>query len=301
MSSIKEMIRMRKRIFCLLLCLLLIPFTAGAEEPADFFESIEADAVGKIVRRYDSPTLKYTIERFTMEGEKCYLSRIWVQDPSRQIRKATADWKKNVSRPGNIIKKIPEAALAVNGSGFVSPLYPEIPENYPGTSEDYYYTPLGSLTVTDGEIYRNLEGVPYYGLALDSDGLQMYTGADNGEVLAANPSQTWSFYVDCPMLRNNEDLLPENWPFADRKASRTIIARLNRNNYLILTVTKSKGKGLSLRRAQKFFQANFNAEWVYNLDGGQSFALLSRKQGKKKINTLAGGSVNVVDVMGFVE
>ena len=192
MSSIKEMIRMRKRIFCLLLCLLLIPFTAGAEEPADFFENIEADAIGKIVRRYDSPTLKYTIERFTMEGEKCYLSRIWVQDPSRQIRKATADWKKNVSRPGNIIKKIPEAALAVNGSGFVSPLYPEIPENYPGTSEDYYYTPLGSLTVTDGEIYRNLEGVPYYGLALDSDGLQMYTGADNGEVLAANPSQTWS-------------------------------------------------------------------------------------------------------------
>ena len=301
MSSIKEMIRMRKRIFCLLLCLLLIPFTAGAEEPADFFESIEADAVGKIVRRYDSPTLKYTIERFTMEGEKCYLSRIWVQDPSRQIRKATADWKKNVSRPGNIIKKIPEAALAVNGSGFVSPLYPEIPENYPGTSEDYYYTPLGSLTVTDGEIYRNLEGVPYYGLALDSDGLQMYTGADNGEVLAANPSQTWSFYVDCPMLRNNEDLLPENWPFADRKASRTIIARLNRNNYLILTVTKSKGKGLSLRRAQKFFQANFNAEWVYNLDGGQSFALLSRKQGKKKINTLAGGSVRVVDVLAFAE
>ena len=301
MSSIKEMIRMRKRIFCLLLCLLLIPFTAGAEEPADFFENIEADAVGKIVRRYDSPTLKYTIERFTMEGEKCYLSRIWVQDPSRQIRKATADWKKNVSRPGNIIKKIPEAALAVNGSGFVSPLYPEIPENYPGTSEDYYYTPLGSLTVTDGEIYRNLEGVPYYGLALDSDGLQMYTGADNGEVLAANPSQTWSFYVDCPMLRNNEDLLPENWPFADRKASRTIIARLNRNNYLILTVTKSKGKGLSLRRAQKFFQANFNAEWVYNLDGGQSFALLSRKQGKKKINTLAGGSVRVVDVMAFTE
>ena len=58
---------------------------------------------------------------------------------------------------------------------------------------------------------------------------------------------------------------------------------------------------MSLRRAQKFFLDNFDAEWVYNLDGGQSYTLLSRKQGKKKINTLAGGSVRVADVMGFVE
>ena len=301
MSSIKEMIRMRKRICCLLLCLLLIPFTAGAEEPEDFFENIEADAIGRIVRRYDSPTLKYTVERFIMESEKCYLSRIWVQDPSRQIRKATADWKKNISRPGNIVKKLPEAALAVNGSGYVSPLYPDIPENYPGVSEDYYYTPLGSLTMTDGEIFRNLEGVPYYGLTLDADGLQMYTGADNGEVLATNPSQTWSFYVGCPMLRNNEDLLPEDWTFADKKASRTIIARLDRNNYLILTVTLTNGKGLTLRRAQQFFRENFNAEWVYNLDGGLSYALLCRKKERKKMNIVAGGAVRVADVLAFAE
>ena len=292
---------MKKRIFCLLLCLALIPFTAGAEEPADFFDNVEADRIGRIVRQYDSPTLKYAVERFSMEGERCYLSRIWVQDPSRQIRKATADWKKNVSRPGNIVKKIPEAALAVNGSGFVSPKYPEIPDNYPGSSEDYFYTPLGSLTVTDGEIFRNLEGVPYYGLTLDADGLQMYTGADNGEVLATSPSQTWSFYVGCPMLRNNEDLLPEDWTFADKKASRTIIARLDRNNYLILTVTLTNGKGLTLRRAQQFFQENFNAEWVYNLDGGLSYALLCRKKERKKMNIVAGGAVRVADVLAFAE
>ena len=193
MSDGKEGFRMKKRIFCLLLCLLLIPFTAGAEEPAGFFDNIEADAVGRIVRQYDSPTLKYAIERFTMAGEKCYLTRIWVQDPARQIRKATAEWKGDIQRPGNIVKKLPEAVLAINGSGFVSPQYPEIPDNYPGTSEDYYYTPLGSLTVTDGEVFRNLDGVPYYGLTLDADGLQMYTGAENGEVLATEPSQTWSF------------------------------------------------------------------------------------------------------------
>ena len=106
---------------------------------ASFFQEAEAQTVGRIVRTYDSPTLKYTVEKFLMEGEICYLSRIWVQEPSRQIRKATSDWKKNVQIPERIVKKIPGAALAVNGSGFVSPLYPEIPENYPGGSKDYYF------------------------------------------------------------------------------------------------------------------------------------------------------------------
>ena len=163
---------MKRIVLCLILCLILRPFAAGAEQVA-FFEDGEADSVGRIVRTYDSPTLKYQMEKFKMENEICYLTRIWVQDPARQIRKATSDWKENVKYPDKIVKQIPETVLAVNGSGFVSPLYPEIPDNYPGESKDYYYTPLGSVTVTDGEVLRNLEGVPYYGLTLDADGLQM--------------------------------------------------------------------------------------------------------------------------------
>ena len=66
-------------------------------------------------------------------------------------------------------------------------------------------------------------------------------------------------------------------------------------------MTKTNGKGVTLRRAEKFFQANFNAEWVYNLDGGQSFALLCRKREKNKMTTLAGGYAKVADVMAFTE
>ena len=66
-------------------------------------------------------------------------------------------------------------------------------------------------------------------------------------------------------------------------------------------IFSDRDKGISLRRAQQFFLENFNAEWVYNLDGGQSYALMSKKQGKKKINTLAGGTAKVADVMGFTE
>ena len=143
-----------RKLLCLMLCLMVLPLGGLAEEPADFFDRAEADSIGKIKRTYDSPTLKYTVEQFAMEGERCYLTRVWIQEPARQIRKATADWKKNVMRPAFIAERIPGIALAVNGSGFVSPRYPEIPENYPGKSEDYHYTPLGSLTVTDGREFR---------------------------------------------------------------------------------------------------------------------------------------------------
>ena len=292
---------MRNRLLCALLCLLLCPWIAAAEEPLSFFDDAEATSVGRIVRTYDSPTLKYDMEKFTMAGEVCYLTRIWVKDPARQIRKATSEWKKNVQYPEKIARQIPGAVLAVNGSGFVSPLYPEIPENYPGESKDYWYTPLGSVTVTDGEVLRNLEGVPYYGLALDADGLQMYVDADNEEVLATEPSQTWSFYVGCPVMRDNVDILPEEWDFADRKAARTVIGRIDRNNYLILTVTKKNEKGITLRRAGAFFRDNFRTEWVYNLDGGTSTALLCRKNGQKKMRLAISKGAKVVDVMAFIE
>ena len=292
---------MGRRLLCLFLCLLCCVTGALAEEPADFFDRAEAESIGRITRTYDSPTLKYTMEKFLMEGEICYLTRIWVQDPARQIRKATSKWKEDVKTADRLAAKVQGAALVINGSGFVSPLYPWIPENYPGTNEDYYYTPLGSLTVTDGEVFRNLEGVSYYGLALDEDGLQMYVDADNEEVLATTPAQTWSFYIGCPMLRDNEDILPEDWEFADQLASRTVIGRVDKHNYLILTVTRERGKGITLRRASEFFRENFRTEWVYDLDGGQSFALMSRKPGKKRMITIATGGAKIADIMAFTE
>lgn len=292
---------MGRKFLCLLLCLMCCVTAALAEEPADFFDQAEAESIGRFVRDYDSPTLKYTMEKFLMEGEICYLTRIWVQDPARQIRKATSKWKEDVKTADRLAAKVQGAALAINGSGFVSPLYPWIPENYPGTNEDYYYTPLGSLTVTDGEVFRNLEGVSYYGLALDEDGLQMYVDADNEEVLATSPAQTWSFYIGCPMLRDNEDILPEDWEFADQLASRTVIGRVDKHNYLILTVTRERGKGITLRRASEFFRENFRTEWVYDLDGGQSFALMSRKPGKKRMITIATGGAKIADIMAFTE
>lgn len=190
-------------------------------------------------------------------------------------------------------------AFAVNGSGYVSPVFPWIPENYPGESADYWYTPLGSLTVTNGELFRNLEGVPYYGLTLEEDGLHLYVGADNEEVLAKNPTQTWSFYVECPMILDHQEILDREWDFAKRRAARTIIARMDSCNYVFITATSSKG--LALTDADDFLLQYLDPEWAYDLDGGPSSALIYRRKGTKKLRVVYGGLSKDADLMGFVE
>ena len=66
---------MKRVISCLLICFLLIPAAVSAEEEAvHFVQNAEADCFGKMVVTYDTPTLKYTIETFLMNGERCYLT-----------------------------------------------------------------------------------------------------------------------------------------------------------------------------------------------------------------------------------
>ena len=293
---------MKKRPFRLLLLLLCL-MTPLSALGGEVLPPREYDFSHKAYMSYDSETLKYRIETFKIKGVRSYLVKLWMQDPARQIRKATADWKENIQLPSAMAKKIPNCILAINGSGYVSPVYPWIPEDYPGDNPDYYYTPLGSLTITDGELFRNLEGVPYYGLTLEEDGLHMYVGEDNETVLAADPSQTWSFYVQCPMQLHGEILTPKDWAFAGRSARRTVIGRMDANNYLILSVTNEDDTiGLSLHTVNNFFKKYFpDLEWLYNLDGGPSSALLARKQGKPRMRTVAGGRAKDADIMAFIE
>ena len=160
---------------------------------------------------------------------------------------------------------------------------------------------MSRLKVTDGEVWRNLEGVRYTGLTLEEDGLHLYMEEENSTVLAAGPTQTWAFYTQCPMQVNGRVVLPEDWTFADTKARRTVIGRADGHNYLILTVTKENRTGLSLRRAVIFFRENFDTEWVYNLDGGDSTALMCRKKGNKKMKLAISRIAKIVDIMAFTE
>ena len=285
-----------KRFFALALMLMLLPLHTLAE-PLPVYDP---GVAGKTAVTYDTDTLRYAIVRFTLQGTTCYLTRIWMADPGRQIHKATAVWEESLAYPSDMASTVDGAALAINGSGYVSPIFPWIPENYPGVSENYHYTPLGSLTITDGVIFRNLEGVPYYGLTLQEDGLHLHVGADNDSVLAGSPTQTWSFYVECPLIQDGQDILDRSWPFANRKAIRTIIAKKDSNNYVLLTVT-SKGGGLPVTDCVDFLLEQIQPEWAYNLDGGPSSALLYRTRYQKALHVMYGNTSKDADTMVFTE
>lgn len=283
-----------KRLILLLLCLLL-PACALGELPVYPYTFS-----GEEISRYESETLDISVERFLYEGTVCYVSKVCMADPGRQIKKATANWEEDIQYPSVMAQKIPGAALVINGSGYVSPVFPWIPENYPGVSEDYHFTPLGSLTITNGEVFRCLPGVPYYGLTLQEDGLHMHVGEDNMEILGASPTQTWSFYVECPVVKDHQSILDPGWRFSYTPAIRTIIARMDHHNYITVTVT-SKGGGLTMTEAVDMIQRHFDPEWVYNLDGGPSSALLARTTDTEELTAIWGGLREDADIMAFVE
>lgn len=284
-----------KKLLALLLSVLMMAVcsSALAEEPSFTYQVTGQGAV------YESDSLRYSIEIGNLDNTKVYLIRLWMQDPGRQIRKVSAQWREGLAYSQNLSAMIPEAALAINGSGYVSPIYPEIPDNYPGVSADYYYTSLGSLAITDGELLRCLEGVPYFGLTLEADGLHMYVGEDNETILAGEPTQTWSFYERCPLIQNDESILDRGWDFALRKAARTIIARLDDHDYVLLIVTRVHG--LPLTVCTDFLLETFHPQWAYNLDGGPSTGLIRRMQGRRTQKLIYGSGQKVFDIMAFVE
>ena len=284
---------MIRRTLALLAALVLALGAAAADGPGYTYH-----ATGKGAS-YQSESLTYEIEMGMLSGTKVYVIRLWMQEPGKQILKAAAPWHERIYKAESLAGKLKKAALIVNASGFVSPLYPWIPETYPGTSEDYYYTPLGSLTITNGELYRNLEGVPYTGLTLEADGLHMYIAEDNETVLAHEPTQTWSFYEKCPLILDGESILDRDWDFAKRKAIRTIIASLDANNFVLLIVTSLHG--LPLAVCTDFLLGEFRPDWAFNLDGGPSTAFFRRLKGKKTAKLIYGAGQRIVDVMGFAE
>lgn len=306
---------MLRRFGCLLLlcCCLLSAACAEGSLPAALVaedgESVEYppaeyDFKKRVLASGKSDTLIWSVESLTLDSVPCYLTKVWVKDPAAQIRKANAPWGQKLARPQKLLGAVKDAMLASNASGYISKRYPDIPESYPGESADYYNTTLGSLVVTDGEVLRLLEGVPFWGLALDGDGISLYRGADPSAVLALRPRQTWAFFEPCAMQVYGEDVLPEEgtWELADYRFRRTILARVNRNNYLMLHVRESKNSpGLSLHRLNRFFSAHFTAEWVYNLDGGPSSCLLYRKSKNARWVLRAQNGQEVADMIFFTE
>ncbi len=296
-----------RKLLCLL-CLLVMLCSTALAEPLPIYDYTFS---GNPKAEHLSDSLWWRIEGFYEGKVICYLVKIWMQNPGQQIGKATADWEKNTMSAANLAKRAPEASLLINASGYVTKTYKWVPENYPGEGSDYYFTPLGSVTVTNGEVFRCLEGVPYYGLTLNTDGLRLHVGDDPQAVLAQNPTQTWSFYDECPLIVNHQPILDveainaqyqkphQVWSCVNNRAMRNVVMKMDANNYAIFLVT-SKGGGMTLADTTAWIKEHLDPEWAYNLDGGPSAVLMYRNE-KNKLQTKWASTQRNVDLMTFSE
>ena len=117
---------MRRRLCCLLLAVFACAGAARAEEPA-VFPPETYDFAKRQSARYESETLVYSIESFSIDGSLCLLTKLWVRDPQRQIRKVNAPWGTALADPMALVKQIPEAVLSTNASGYIRTLRKAIP------------------------------------------------------------------------------------------------------------------------------------------------------------------------------
>ena len=125
----------------------------GAQE---VFPPEEYDFSKRVYTRYESETLIYTIESFTLDSIPVLLTKIWVQDPEHQIRKVNAPWGEGLSNPLNLAREIPGVVLATNASGYITKQYPDIPESYANSIADELRRTLGcAVRITSGMTHAN--------------------------------------------------------------------------------------------------------------------------------------------------
>ena len=176
---------MIRRLLCLLLAVLCFPAAVSAEaasaaeisgsevfavsgEPV--FPPEEYEFSKRVSARYVSDTLIYTIESFTLDSVLCLLTKVWVADPERQIRKVNAPWGESLAAPLDLARQIPETVLATNASGYITRAYPDLPEqahqrlsdqgNHEGDEHIYEYAPEIPAEPGDGRDSRQLKDQP---------------------------------------------------------------------------------------------------------------------------------------------
>ena len=111
-----------------LCCLMLLAAPAMAQEVLPPYEYTFS---GEPVVSHDSPSLRWQIEQFTHQEAACFLTKVWMQDPGRQIGKATADWEENVLDTAVIAARAPQASLLINASGYVTGVRRWVPSPSP--------------------------------------------------------------------------------------------------------------------------------------------------------------------------
>lgn len=274
------------------------PVSDDDQEPS---EQVEFGYEGTSIGAYKSATLKIDVEKFQYSSASCWVSKIWVANPSRQFTKCGSVWKKNLQRPATLAKQNDKIVLAVNCSGFYSSSFSNANHAY-GSDPETYNTTGGSIVITNGKTLRNVSSVPFTGIAISPEGLNAYYEVPTSKVVDVKAFNTFAFEHH----NDREKFLYRNGKTCKFTmagiSARTVIVKVDQNNFYIITVKGASGKaGLKADQLKTLIAKFGPCQWAFNADGGGSTALLFKSSSEKSLGTIYGGSRSVGDIFAVTE
>ena len=204
---------------------------------------------GTVIQTYKDESIEVSIEKI----DRMYVSKIWIAEPSKQIKKAEGD-----ALIGNMLAPIPNVIIGTNGS----------------------YDNAGKVVITNGVITRTSNDESHFILGINKSGRLMQkelykswmrpiSGSEMLEMGIVNTFASWPGAI----IENNKydsGLAEQN---KDHRA-RTAVGQVNENNYILINASDSAG--VSIPSVGEMAQ-RLNCSFLYMLDGGRSTALWFRQ------------------------
>lgn len=108
------------------------PKPSPTPTPPDRVDSYAVQGIE--VASHQSDTMHWRIERIEQEGAVCYLTKIYLLDPGTQIRKATANWERDIQYPVDMAAKFPTRRCSSTAAATSAPLFPKFRQITPAAA-----------------------------------------------------------------------------------------------------------------------------------------------------------------------
>ena len=275
-----------------------------------------------LITEYDSPTLKYYIEKAGTYHNNTY---IWVKDAYSQFKVAITEPQKNNSptprkaqtaqtiinyllRTNNYSGK---GLIIANGGAMVSDRFnSSTPKNWYGTSAIPLVLHNGTV-IRDSSNEKFVSGISYFIYGMKKDGFLTYYTYKNGatqEEKNYNKSVFQGIRDDgvlytfgfAPILVDNGKVTAASAENNIRQA----LCQIDKNSFIIVTntnKTNNRGVGFSISGLAEYMK-NMNCKRALNMDGGGSTSFYYKKKNEnpQKVNTGYDGRY-LSDMVYFVE
>ena len=253
---------------------------------------------GNVVKEYKDDSINVKIE----EISKYYVTKVWVEEPYKQINKKSANWNKSLSKVASLLNGTKDGIVGINGSGYYLSKSGKKPteEGIKSLGKNVWdKTTEGYLVLTNGIINRKVDGQKTNALLgiTPNGALKYYEDNEYADVINDGVRNTFAYG---PLLIKDgvkyTQMVGTPRCNKDKKTQRSTIGQVDENNYIMIT---TKGSKTSTLDEIADLGIELNAKILYNLCGGSSTTLWYRNELGKNGKEIRKSSQKVGDAIYF--